>query len=39
MYLTREEADEQANKLQKQAGGPDKAEIIVHDLTKKPSRV
>ncbi|MFY9969883.1 MAG: hypothetical protein WBQ45_21220 [Roseiarcus sp.] len=32
MFRTREEADTYALELQAKAGGPDNAEIIVHDL-------
>lgn len=32
VFKTREKADAHAQQLQAQAGGPDKARIIVHDL-------
>jgi hypothetical protein len=38
LFKTREEADTDAMRLQTQAGGPDKARIIVHDLKRKAER-
>jgi hypothetical protein len=34
VFKTRQEADACAKHLQDEAGGPDKAHIVVHDLTK-----